>query len=427
LNNTLLHHTLHSALVIVFVIAGACLFIILLSKIRLTKKLAAEQNHIGIELAVAKRIQSSLLPCKYPPFPGHPEFDVYAVMVPAEEVGGDFYDFFLVDKDTLCLVIADVSDKGIPAALFMVITKILIKTNAQTGMRPSKVFETVNAMLCDRNDAEMFATAFMGYLDIPTGRFTFVNAGHNPPLIKQGGSFKPLAVRPGFVLASIRSFSYSESEITLGEGDALCLYTDGVTEAMSASGELFSVNRLIDVANSESVRDLKIFTTAIKDAAHRFASDKEQADDITLLSFRYDGGKHFHFVEFKVVAEHNKLKYVLQRIAEPLYKTSCTEPYIRLIELAAEEVFVNIAHYAYEPGSGDVLISLRIEGDLTLTFADRGKPFNPVEACRFDINKPAEERVPGGLGIFMAKNIMDEVSYRYEDGYNILTLRKRLA
>jgi sigma-B regulation protein RsbU (phosphoserine phosphatase) len=314
-------------------------------------------------------------------------------------------------------------------------------------MRPSYVFRVVNKLLCEHNEAGMFATAFMGYLDIPTGRFTYVNAGHNPPLIKQGkqgeqgGSFKPLNVRPGFVLAGIKGFNYIEGEVTFEKGDALCLYTDGITETMNSSGELFALNRLSEVADSESVDDLIAFTTAIKEAACRFSAGVEQADDITLLSFRYDGIWPFHFAEFKVTAGIGFLKFVLQRITAPLRKMDCAESFIRKIELAAEEVFVNIAHYAYAPDSGDVKITLYIERELILTFADTGRRFNPVaadsfmsvkdavisaKAERFSINKSAGERVPGGLGIFITKKLMDNVSYNYESGRNVLTLRKRL-
>jgi sigma-B regulation protein RsbU (phosphoserine phosphatase) len=251
--------------------------------------ITAEKERIGTELAVATGIQSSMLPCIFPPFPDLSEFDIYASMEPAKEVGGDFYDFFLIDKDTLCLVIADVSGKGVPAALFMVITKTLIKNNAQAGMKPAEVFEKVNQLLCENNEANMFVTAFMGYLDIPTGRFTFVNAGHNPPLIKQTGSFNLLPLRPGFVLAGLDDTVYSSSEITLSAGDTLCLYTDGAVEAVNSDFELFSEERMIDVANSEDTGDLKAFVTAIKSAIDDFASGVEQFDDITLLAFRYDG------------------------------------------------------------------------------------------------------------------------------------------
>jgi sigma-B regulation protein RsbU (phosphoserine phosphatase) len=417
---------IHSVFVVLLISSGALIVIVLLSRIRLAKMIAAEKERIGVELAVAKRIQSSLLPCKFPPFPDRREFDLYAIMNPAEEVGGDFYDFFFVNRDTLCLVIADVSGESVPAALFMIITKILIQTNAQTGMRPAGVFKTVNNLLCEQNEAEMFVTAFMGYLDIPSGRFTFVNAGHNPPLIRQGGSFRQLKVHPGFVLAGLRGFSYTESEVMLRKGDALCLYTDGVTEAMNPSKDLFSVKRLLSIANGGYDGDLYAFTSGIRAAVASFAANEKQADDITLLTFRYDGEKSQDLRTFEVMAEVDNLRCVQRHIADLLNEKGCSEPFIRQIETVAEEAFVNIAHYAYAPARGEVTISLCVEDDIVLVFSDTGIPFDPTGADDLYINMPAEERAPGGLGILITKKIMDKVSYRYEDGHNILTLTKKM-
>jgi sigma-B regulation protein RsbU (phosphoserine phosphatase) len=356
-------------------------------------------------------------------------------MMPAKEVGGDFYDFFLIDKDTLCLVIADVSGKGIPAALYMVITKTLIKNNAQSGMKPADLFEKVNNLLCENNEADMFVTAFMGYLDIPTGRFTFVNAGHNPPLIKQGDNFRLLKVKPGFILAGMENTVFTEDEITLSPGAALFLYTDGAVEAANTNLELFSTERLLDVANSENLDSLAAFTTGIKTAIDDFSYGEEQFDDITLLSFRYDGGNYAntydggdsrHFDELDILAEVSNLNTVLEYIANPLRDKGHPEPLINQIEIASEEVFVNIAKYAYPPIHGNAKISLSIENDIIIIFSDAGKPFDPLESEDPDITLSAAERVIGGLGIFMTKKIMDDVSYRYEDGRNILTLRKEL-
>lgn len=166
------------------------------------QKVTAEKERINAELSLASSIQAHMLPCIFPAFPEHSEFDIYATMTPAKEVGGDFYDFFMVDDTHVAAVMADVSGKGVPAALFMVIAKTLIKNYAQSGIEPCQVFTTANRMLCDGNDAGMFVTAWMGVLDIESGKLTYVNAGHNPPLIRQkDGSFEYLRSRPGFVLA----------------------------------------------------------------------------------------------------------------------------------------------------------------------------------------------------------------------------------
>jgi sigma-B regulation protein RsbU (phosphoserine phosphatase) len=212
-------------------------------------------------------------------------------MLPAKEVGGDFYDLFMICEDKLAMVIADVSGKGVPAALFMVIAKTLIKNNAQSGKSPKDVFETVNNILCENNDAGMFVTAFMGILDIPTGRFTFVNAGHNPPLVKRaGGEYSFLKIKPAFVLAGLEGMAYSEEKMSLSAGDVIYLYTDGVTEAMNAKNELFSDQRLLETMNRYKDCSLKELLLSVKNEIDIFADGAEQADDITMLALEITGG-----------------------------------------------------------------------------------------------------------------------------------------
>jgi sigma-B regulation protein RsbU (phosphoserine phosphatase) len=249
----------------------------------------ADRERIATELDVATKIQASMLPCIFPAFPEREEFDIYASMQPAKEVGGDFYDFFFVDGDTLAVVIADVSGKGVPAALFMVIAKTLLKNNAQYGKSPKEVFETVNNILCESNDADMFVTSLMGYLHIPSGRFTFVNAGHNPPLLRAGGQVSWLRTKPDFVLAGMEDVSYTQHEATLKAGDELFLYTDGVTEAVNNENELFGEPRLLEATAGHLDLPLKDFTSSIKQEIDRFADGAEQADDITMLALRYKG------------------------------------------------------------------------------------------------------------------------------------------
>ncbi len=246
--------------------------------------ITAEKERIGAELNVATQIQSSMLPCIFPAFPDRSEFDIYGYMLPAKEVGGDFYDFFLIDDTQLAIVMADVSGKGIPAALFMVIAKTLIKNNAQSGKSPSEVFETVNNMLCESNDAGMFVTAFIGILDIASGRFTYANAGHNPPLIKRRDcDYEWLPVKPGFVLAGMGGISYRQDEITLKQGDMLYLYTDGVTEAVNKEDELFTEAHLLQVVNRHKAVAMNEFIPHIKAEIDLFADGAEQADDITMV------------------------------------------------------------------------------------------------------------------------------------------------
>jgi sigma-B regulation protein RsbU (phosphoserine phosphatase) len=230
-----------------------------------------------------------MLPNIFPPFPDRTEFDIYASMRPAKEVGGDFYDFFFVDDKTLALVIADVSGKGVPAALFMVISKTLIKDNAQSGKSPREVLEAVNDMLCENNDAAMFVTVFLGYLDIESGRFTYACAGHNPPLLRAGGGYGWLKTSNGMVLAFMEGAPYKQSEIILRPDDILYLYTDGVTEAMNNEKNLFGDARLLETVNRYAELQPEGLTAVIKREIDAFAEGAEQSDDITMLALRYKG------------------------------------------------------------------------------------------------------------------------------------------
>ena len=255
-------------------------------------KVTADRERIATELNVATQIQASMLPCIFPAFPEHAEFDIYATMRSAKEVGGDFYDFFLINDRTLGVVMADVSGKGVSAALFMVIAKTLIKNNAHQEKSPKEVFEVVNNLLCENNEAGMFVTAFLGYLDLPTGKFTFVNAGHNPPLIKIGGKHEWLKTKPDFILAGMEDMFYKQHEIVLSAGDEMILYTDGVTEANNPRQELFGEKRLFSFVSSCGALPLKETIVSLKREIDRFADGAEQADDITVLMLRYNGVKN---------------------------------------------------------------------------------------------------------------------------------------
>ncbi|WP_191397407.1 PP2C family protein-serine/threonine phosphatase [Flavonifractor sp. An306] len=260
----------------------------MISYIRSFMKITAEKERIGAELNVATQIQADMLPRIFPAFPERQEFDIYATMNPAKEVGGDFYDFFLVDDDHLAVVIADVSGKGVPAALFMVIAKTLIKNHAQNKEAPGEVFTNTNEQLCEGNDAGLFVTAWMGVLQISTGHFVYVNAGHNPPLLRRaGGSFEWLKSRPGFVLAGMEGVRYRENEMELAPGDVLYLYTDGVTEATDAHQQLFGEERLQTALNEQPMLPVGQMLSKIKGCIDSFVGEAEQFDDITMLGLEY--------------------------------------------------------------------------------------------------------------------------------------------
>jgi len=256
------------------------------------KYITGEKERIGVELEVARQIQASMLPCIFPAFPHRNEFDLYGYMCPAKEVGGDFYDFYLVDEYKLAVVIADVSGKGVPAALFMVITKTLIKNTAQYGWPPSEVFKTVNNMLCENNEASMFVTAFLGILDLQTNVFTYVNAGHNPPYILHSqGVLERLSVKSDLVMGVMANTPYTQNEIVVKQGDMLYFYTDGVTEAVNKDNVMFSEDRLQEIIMKHQSSNLQKVVVNMVQEIDAFAESMEQADDITMLVMRIIDGR----------------------------------------------------------------------------------------------------------------------------------------
>ena len=245
---------------------------------------------IDKELEFAKNIQQSALPSVFPAFPKRKEFDIYALMDPAKEVGGDFYDFYLTDTDTLNFLVADVSGKGIPAAMFMMRAKTELKTLTEASLPICDVFTQANAALCEGNEAGMFVTAWQAGIDLKTGLVQFANAGHNPPLVRHGdGQFAYLKSRAGFVLAGLEGLSYKTQELQLQPGDTVYLYTDGVTEATNAAGELYGEERLLNAVNSRSFESMEALCTFLKAEVDAFVGEADQFDDITMVAFRYLG------------------------------------------------------------------------------------------------------------------------------------------
>ncbi len=256
--------------------------------IRELSNVTAEKERIGAELDVAKHIQASMLPCIFPAFPERKEIDIYATMEPAKEVGGDFYDFFMVDDTHLAIVMADVSGKGVPAALFMVIGKTLIKDHTTPGRDLGKVFTEVNNLLCESNSEELFITAFEGVLDLVTGEFVYVNAGHEMPFIcKAGGDFEPHRIRAAFVLAGMEGMKYRAGSMMLEPGDKIFQYTDGVTEATNINNELYGMERLGAILNKVKNVTPHEILPAVKKDIDEFVGEADQFDDITMLCLEY--------------------------------------------------------------------------------------------------------------------------------------------
>lgn len=254
----------------------------------LTETTAAKER-IQSELKVATDIQASLLPRLFPAFPDRPEFDIFASMDPAKEVGGDFYDFFFIDETNLCFLIADVSDKGVPAALYMMVAKTLLKSEGQRLGEPDRILSCVNNILALENDSSMFATVFCAILNTKTGEVRFANAGHNPPLIMDSRGIRYLVLQPGFVLGPMPDVVYAAERIILQPGDTLFLYTDGVTEAQNREEELYGAPRLLDALQRAPREDLAEMIHYIRAEVKQHAGGAPQSDDVTMVAVKYRG------------------------------------------------------------------------------------------------------------------------------------------
>ncbi|MBR1758086.1 MAG: SpoIIE family protein phosphatase [Lachnospiraceae bacterium] len=253
-------------------------------------EITAEKERISTELALATRIQADMLPNIYPAFPDRTEFDVYASMDPAKEVGGDFYDFFLIDDDHLCMVMADVSGKGVPAALFMMASKIMLSNHAMTGKSPAEILTATNTAICANNREQMFVTVWLGILEISTGKLTAANAGHEYPVILQaGGKFELLKDKHGFVIGGMEGIKYKEYELNLKPGSKLFLYTDGVPEATNVENELFGTGRMLETLNESLDAAPEEMLRNMRRAVDDFVKDAEQFDDLTMLALEYKG------------------------------------------------------------------------------------------------------------------------------------------
>jgi serine phosphatase RsbU (regulator of sigma subunit) len=394
----------------------------------LKRYIAEAAARIDKELEYAKQIQLSALPTN---FPKNEEYGIYAQMIAAKEVGGDFYDFYKLNENTVAFLVADVSGKGIPAAMFMMTAKTIIKDLAESGMAVNEIFTKANEKLCENNESGMFVTAWMGILDITTGKMQFTNAGHNPPLIKKAnGTFEYLKTRAGFVLAGMEGVRYRAGELTLGAGDRLFLYTDGVPEATNAENKLYGENRLLSFMNENLDLEAVEILPKLKTSIDQFVGNAPQFDDITMLTFDYKRQKGgANMIKNTFPAKTEALLDVLAFVEQALEKHECPMKIQTAICVAIEEVFVNVAHYAYGDGEGDVTLTIDFEEEnrnVIIQMTDKGVAFDPLKKPDPDITLSAEEREIGGLGIFITKKTMDLVTYAYKNGENILTMRKKI-
>ena len=379
----------------------------------------AEKERIGAELDVAAKIQTSMLPCIFPPFPNRDEFDIYATMDPAKEVGGDFYDFFMVDDDHLAFVVADVSGKGVPAALFMVIGKTLIKDHTGLHDDLGEVFTEVNNILCASNSEEMFITAFEGVLNLKTGELRYVNAGHEMPFIGQkNGVYEPFKVKAGFVLAGMEGIRYRSGSVQLNPGDKIFQYSDGVPEAMNSENEQYGMNRLERVLSKNSDKSPTELLPEVKADLDAFVGMAEQFDDITMLCVRFNSKDKK--ANLSVTPDKASIKTVMEFVGTIMEEWAAPMKVANKVQIAVDEIFSNIVYYSQAKNAA--LTVTKSGEELWLLFEDDGIPYDPTTAKEPDVMLSADEREVGGLGIFMVKKMSSNIRYKNTDGKNVLTV-----
>ncbi|MBI3784037.1 MAG: SpoIIE family protein phosphatase [Deltaproteobacteria bacterium] len=382
------------------------------------------------ELDIAAQIQQSILPATFPPFPGRDDFELYATMIPAREVGGDFYDFFLIDDTHLALVIGDVSGKGMPAAIFMSMSRTLLKSIALQGMSPADCLQHVNHLLCLDNAAEMFVTIFYAILDTESGRLRYSSGGHNPPmLLRRSGEVETLSRTPGVALGVLPEAAYGVKEVILAPDDALLLYTDGITEAMDAAGNLFSEARL-QIALARNVTSAtEPLIGDIVAAVRVHAGETPQSDDVTALCVRRLASTASATMTITLRNDLSELARVAALIDEFGEAHGVPAHAVFECNLALDEVLTNIISHGYGDEATHEIIARCHLGDGTWRFEieDDARPFNPLSAAAPDLQQPFEERPIGGLGIHIVRRVMDELEYKREHDKNVLVMSKQIT
>jgi serine phosphatase RsbU (regulator of sigma subunit)/anti-sigma regulatory factor (Ser/Thr protein kinase) len=394
------------------------------------KETTAAKERIESELQIAHEIQMSMVPKIFPPFPERSEFDLFATLVPAKEVGGDLYDFFFIDDHHLCFAVGDVSGKGVPASLFMAVTKTLFRATAGNGGSPGEILARLNAEICRDNESCMFVTFFCGILNIHTGQVNYSNAGHNLPFYLSREGVRPLENFGGISLGLLEQSPYASGGMILRPGESLLLYTDGVTEAMNSSRTLYSDERLEQfLGTTDSSAPRRIIDGLISDVRH-FAGQAPQSDDITVLALQYFGTAK-EMLEPVEIRVHNKLSEIdaaNQTLTEYGRRHGLLESVLHDLNLALEEILTNIISYGYtDSGEHEIAVRFSIKaGEIRVEVEDDGQPFNPLEAPEVDTTKPLEERTIGGLGVHLVRKLMDGLEYQRREGKNLLVMRKFL-
>ncbi|MCQ2966483.1 MAG: SpoIIE family protein phosphatase [Alphaproteobacteria bacterium] len=382
------------------------------------------EERIQREFKFAQEIQASVLPSVQSVTKKSTDFSLEAMMKPALEIGGDFYDFFFIGKDKgkLCYLIADVSDKGIPAALFMMSAKMLIKNLILAGLSPAEALNEANAELSEKNTTYTFVTVFVAVVDLSDGHVIFANAGHNLPYLHRAdGSWVELDCHSGPVLGAIPKAHFEDNEAYYKYNEGLFLYTDGVTEALNEKGVFFGKNTLEKVLSDNSFKNPKEIVSSVYSEVKKFSEDAKQSDDITMVSLKYN----VQSLELPAVMENNSKFF--EFVDQILEENECPATIASQIGVVLDEIISNVVNYAYQDTNKEPKLKLCCsvhDKMVTLRFIDCGKQFNPLEAEDPDITLPLEKRQIGKLGVFIVKKIMTNITYSFENGCNVLSMQK---
>jgi sigma-B regulation protein RsbU (phosphoserine phosphatase) len=394
------------------------------------KKTTASKAQIEGELQIASNIQMSMLPKTFPAYPARDDIDILGQLMPAKEVGGDLYDFFIRDEK-LFFCIGDVAGKGVPASLVMAVTRTLFRTVSTHESQPERVMAAINKAIAEDNDSNMFVTIFMGVLDLPTGRLRYCNGGHDAPLLIGDSGIGPLPCDSNLPVGIVLDWKYTQQETMINYKTTIFLYTDGLTEAENIRHEQFQDERVLATAR-QCERKPELFISRMTQAVHEFVGDAEQSDDLTMLAIQYTCAQEQETMLTRTITLPNDIEKVpqLASFVDEVCEVVGFDPSTTMgINLAIEEAVVNVMSYAYPSGTrGNVDIEAKAnDRRLKFTISDWGIPFDPTAKPEADITLSAEERPIGGLGIHLVRQIMDSINYERVDGKNVLTLRKSIV
>jgi len=390
----------------------------------------AAHERIQSELRIARDIQTSALPGTFPAFPDRTEFDLFASMDAAKEIGGDFYDFFFIDDDNLFLAVGDVSGKGVPSALFMMTVKTILKSEAVRGAAPVDLLRTVNSLIYPDNSSLMFVTILCATLNVKTGCVTIGNAGHNQPLVTTPGEGAEYVPVPGSPVVGLdENVTPSGATLTLAPGQSLFLYTDGVTEAVDSDDVFYSDERLQGTLARLVDMDMAAMVNGVRADVKQFARGAPQFDDVTMLAVRFNGRTCRYLAHLTLPADIGTLGQLSATIRECANRSGLGQDKTGDLELIAEEVLTNIVNHAYTEQKGTVEIDFKTgtPGELTVEFSDEGPAFDVLAVPDPELSANIAERSIGGLGVFLVKQLADDVAYRRGNGRNILTVTVRRA